>query len=760
MNPIIDKEFLLKEKMKCGVNLFTGAGFSTLPYKGASLPTADELCTEICEKYNISLEFGYDLEEVSALVPNQSYQSFLRERFRVTGCNELYNKINNINIQSLITTNIDNIPYCFISNVNRYYLKNILYYGANKSKNANIDYIPLHGDVINLNLPLYFGKFDLSIVEEINKELFNEMESRIFNTPTIFWGYGFHDKGVLKSIKRVLTKKIHDFWVQCMPNDKKMINFFRQIGANVIIADTESLLQWIGNTIIYSSNHEKDKILSNDLRQFLIPSITDSKLETLPASEYYVKGVTQWYSILTGQAYETSMVNKVYNDALQNKNTIVIGGDFVGKTTLLMQLAKKIESTNKIFIKDAISREEANFILSKLDNEETWVFCAKGSLDIDALCIFAKADNIKLISTTEDYSFESSKHLLDSIPHIKIEMGELDQFESERIYEHIPISLRKENFSYKESDDEKYSMLELISKNVNGVFTQQRITNILLSIQSKNQTAIRTIALASYLMSCDSALSTDIIYSFFNITEYKEVLDIISSVNSVLNDFDIQMSNDDANQDYFILRSKFFAKYASESFLRNRNLNHVYAEVIRDFTYKVSILKIYNYYIFKRKAYDGVLFANLFQEDGNKIYDFLYDKYKSPYTLQQRALFLGKLHKFAEAFSYIDKAHGELPNNFSIKNSKAILLFEANKEIGTGLAISQMDEAMRILEECYINDKRKVYHAQKYAEFSIFFYKEYKIDSYITKANKWISEIKSSTQKTLYLKKNLKFILS
>ena len=64
MKPVIDKELLLKKKMKSGVNLFTVPGFSTIPYNGVTLPTADELCKEICEKYNIQLEFGYDLDEV------------------------------------------------------------------------------------------------------------------------------------------------------------------------------------------------------------------------------------------------------------------------------------------------------------------------------------------------------------------------------------------------------------------------------------------------------------------------------------------------------------------------------------------------------------------------------------------------------------------------------------------------------------------------------------------------------------------------
>jgi len=386
MSVIIDREALFKEKLRTGINLFTGSGFSILPFNGSSLPTGKELCKEVCEKFGISKSYGDDLEAISALAPKQAYQLFLREKFTVTGCNILYNYINNINLKSFITTNIDNIPYFIISNINKYFLKNIAYYGSSKSINAKLDFIPLHGDVMDINSSLYFGKFDLAMVDDINRDLFDEMHTKLLDIPTLFWGYGFHDSGVLKTISRILDKKAQDFWVQCRPSDKNMITLFRDMRCNVIIADTENLLNWIKDNIQCNySEQEIVDVVSKDLNAYSIPNISD--VESLPAYEYYVNGVTHWYPILTKQAYESSMINNIYNEALNHKNIIIVGGHFVGKSTLLMQLALKIEATNKLFIKDPISKEEANFIVSKINNAEAWIFLKKGLLILNH-CVF------------------------------------------------------------------------------------------------------------------------------------------------------------------------------------------------------------------------------------------------------------------------------------------------------------------------------------------------------------------------------------
>ncbi len=99
------------------------------------------------------------------------------------------------------------------------------------------------------------------------------------------------------------------------------------------------------------------------------------------------------------------------------------------------------------------------------------------------------------------------------------------------------------------------------------------------------------------------------------------------------------------------------------------------------------------------------------------------------------------LGQFKEAFSAIDKALRQKPNNFSIKNTSAIILFEANRKELNETGRMKRIEAMDILAKCYSNDKRKDYHAHRFAEFSIEILKIDNNPQYIEQATNWINEI-------------------
>lgn len=103
------------------------------------------------------------------------------------------------------------------------------------------------------------------------------------------------------------------------------------------------------------------------------------------------------------------------------------------------------------------------------------------------------------------------------------------------------------------------------------------------------------------------------------------------------------------------------------------------------------------------------MFFDVFSDKGDEAYKEVYKKDPSAYTLQQWALYKAKTKRFPEAFSDIDKALHMQPNNFSIKNARAIILFEANMSKKTAEARKSQEEAMNILAECYKSDKRKVY---------------------------------------------------
>ena len=205
------------------------------------------------------------------------------------------------------------------------------------------------------------------------------------------------------------------------------------------------------------------------------------------------------------------------------------------------------------------------------------------------------------------------------------------------------------------------------------------------------------------------------------------------------------MGVNSATEDFFSLRSKLFA-FSSRSILIKEHKTD-FAKIIDDFITKETPYNIARYNVFRRKAYDAELFSNLFtKEQALSLYQHIYNYDKSPYTLQQWALCLMAFKEYKDAFIKIDKAISESPTNFSFRNSQAIIMFESNKDIETTEAKSYMHKAMSILKDCYLDDKRKLYHAQKFAEFAIYFSEKIRCHDYLFDAKTWLNEVATSSE--------------
>lgn len=759
----IQCEELFKSRLLTGINLFTGAGFSTLDSpSGYRLPTAQQLCEEIIDKFSIS-EVSKDdgLDYVSEFCPESDYQNYLRERFSVTDYNSLYDNLMKINIRSIVTTNIDNIIRKVVDKSTEFYIRNIREYGAPSKSQNELIYIPLHGDVSDINSKLFFGKFELSDVDSVNNDLFKQMYSTLSTNPTLFLGYGFNDNGVLKIVKEMMEQSPSDIWIQILPDDKKNKKLFEGKGCHIIEADTKSLLEWIGQ-VFQDCSKKSEEVDASVLKRYRIPSITE--VPAIPTNDYYKQGITDWYPVLAGVTYERDIVAKAENLALEKKNVILVGGHFTGKTTTLMQLARKINSNNKFYIEN-ITKEEAVFIKNQLNGKSAWIFYNNCCKDVESYLILANCENIKLIGTSDDYLLEIVKHLLpqNNIKYSLVDCNELSRSEATRLYQKLPEGIRKDCFTYKKYDDEKYSMLEFIANNVSGAYTKKHIANMFSTLKKDDDDLFKIVLLTSYLSEHGSAISYQIVSHLLNISIYPDAVNQINKTISYIRSYYLNIGSDATNQDYFILRSKLFAINARNVLIEKYRSE--YGTIIKNFALKESFFNILRYDIFRRKAYDAELFHSLFSyEEAMEIYSYLYGVDKNPYTLQQKALCRGLFGDYTKAFIDIDKALTSKPNNFSFRNSQAILLFECNHNNFVDGSIDYMKQAMDILEQCYFNDKRKIYHAQKFADFAIIMHNEYNCNDYLQKAHDWLVEMTQErnmdTKRTIRLKENLTSILS
>lgn len=760
---IANKE-LFKHYLKSGIVLFTGAGFSLLKSpSGNVLPKASDLCQDVIDYFDLKeVLSGIDdvqLSYVSEFCPYSEYQEYLRKRFYCQDYNELYDVIDRINISAYATTNIDNIIRMVISKSKRYYLHNIKEFGAPSKTGNELLYIPLHGDVMDGSSKLYFGMFELSDVDNDNGDLFNQLFASIEGKPILFIGYSFNDAGVRKIVNKLLRKRPADIWVQCMPNDAKQIRLFENLRCNIIKGDTFSLLSWIKDHCDENDGGEEtieDYCFDEKLKKYRIPTATD--VEAVRLEDFYKRGITNWYSIIYDNAYERRIVNEAIDKALENKRILICGCKFSGKTTTLMQISRKVQAKEKYYI-TAITKDEAVFMLNNIGERPAWVFFNNCCDDIDALLEFAKRDNIYLVGTSDDYKYESIRHILVSkkVSLKVLNCNEISRDEALAMYNKIPTGIKKNKFLYREDDYEKYTMLEFIERNVEHAETERSITDMLKKIKKEREDIFKILAIASYLTDNGSAISYLIVSHVLKINPFPDAFEKVQDAINYLRDYynfesfydDSEMTMQDKDAlaliDYFVLRSKIFSTY-TKNILKN-DFREDFAEIIYDFLIGESTYNIFRYHVYRITAYDASLFHDLFSlEKADKIYSFLYEQNESAFILQQQALCQARFGDFDNAFYNIDRALCMLPNNFSIKNSQAIIWFQKNIAINTPESIEYLHKAMGILNECFENDNRKLFHAQKFAEFAIDLYKKYDIADYIEMANRWMQDMTSDDE--------------
>jgi len=221
----------------------------------------------------------------------------------------------------------------------------------------------------------------------------------------------------------------------------------------------------------------------------------------------------------------------------------------------------------------------------------------------------------------------------------------------------------------------------------------------------------------------------------------REVLEMRNDLDDLLKDY---YSNEllDQDMDFYYPRSYFIAESIIKSAPRD-----VLKQVMNKVIDRVPTVQIYNYNTFKKHAFDKSIVSKAFPDwkEGKEFYEraFLYD-FKNPYVLQQGALYLSMKKKYHDAFSWIDRAITMTNNkHFSIRNSHAIILFDANYNVDSTDAERQLDASMDILSQCINSDLRTTFHAKTYADQAVRYYNKYGNDravSYLNQAKLWLEK--------------------
>lgn len=753
-----DNKATFENAINNGINLFLGAGFSVLAKntKNEDLLIGNQLAEDLRSVFKV--EGDFTLPQVATILENsrrQEFYEYLINKYQVGGFDDRYYCLQKLNIKSIYTTNIDDLVFKIYENCRDRYLTDVSHEGSKVNEPASIDYSALHGCVKFSDRKLIFDVSSLNNAYSNSPRIWNYLSQSIEKSPTLFWGYGLSDSGVIQSLTSVRTLKSvqKPMWIILTENSSGSAPYYEAMGFNIIISDTSSFLDYLNTIESYKGQsakpHSKDEIEYFFGKNFVPKSSVG--LAVNPISAFFMGNPPTWSNIFGGQIYRTSHFSKIQNEIYSGKNSIVLGGPVTGKTTLMMLLAVYTDVDGHKLVFDNLSERNAELILEIFRNKKVIVFVDNLSASVDGFNRLSKSKNVLLLGFDRTHSYGIISHLIDEHNFTFHNVTELTDQDIQGIYDILPIEQRQSklhrstNLTY-----DKDSIFEFISRNVKYPRIESRFAEALVDLQERDPLLSEFLILLSYVHTTRVPVSFDMLCSYFqnDISGFEEIYQMRDDLVDMVKDYSGELVVDD-NQDYFYPRSI----YSAETILKVANRKSI-KHVIQKALSNIPSAQIPYYYTYHRYAFDKNLIGRVFEDwkEGKEFYEQAYEfDFKNPYVLQQGALYLSNKKRFTEAFHWIDKAITQSKDRFfSIRNSHAIILFEANinSKEESSVIRSQLDKSMSILERCYRDDKRRIFHVIRYAEQTKEYSKRYFDDQtkhYIKTSKEWLnSEIRQN----------------
>lgn len=747
-NITIEHQNTLEHALKNGVNLFVGAGFSTLAKdkSGNCLPVGVQLGKELATYFGKNN--NYTLPQICTILESSSqkeYHDYLVSRFTVDYIDPLYYNITRINVKSIYTTNIDDLIIKIYKKKNDCFLNSQYEEGPSTDPNA-INYLALHGSVVSYPHRFVFDINTLATIYNDVPRIWSCLAREIEMRPTIFIGYGFNDSSVIQAItsQQRFQSLRKDIWVVLRKEDQQYADLYQSMGFKIICADLVDFLSYLGD---FSENIPhidiKDERIAL-LKEYMIPHTIQELSSQRAISEFYGGSTPRWSDILSNLLYKTHYYSVIMNHIYdrKKKNVVIIGAPVSGKTTLMMQAAKDVHDIGLKLFFTSLTVQRAEFIAKLIDNDSAVLFIDNLYDSIDAIPCLNKP-NIKLVCTERSHNYNIISHLIDEDTFNIVNVTSLNDMDLQGIYNSLPDSIRT-TYLKKETELSLYgkdSIFEFVIRNVNIQNIRDRYKEALKKLETDDRDLAEFLALCAYAHSCHIPLSFEMAYDYFEGFNYNDIFTLKEDANGIIKDYipDDEMKYEE--MDYYYPRSLYIAEVildaCSSSLLK---------DVLKTFITNIPSIRVCNYKVFRKYAFDKVKALRAFDnwKDGRDFYEqaFLYER-ENPYVLQQGALYLAQKRQFEEAFVWIERARNMTDDKyFSIRNSHAIILFNANIE-KNGLDVrTELDRSMSILEKCMNNDSRKRFHANVYGTQAIKYFRKYgdtKANQYLLQALEWLN---------------------
>lgn len=755
--------------MKTGINVFVGAGFSLYAYdkKKQNLPSGNGLVDELKSMFNVK---AASLSMISTILQRKAkteFKAFLTERFSVDSYESFYDNLNLVNVKSYFTTNIDNlIPKIVSAENSKRFINDLLVNGENSDANR-INYLPLHGCVENPENEYVFDVQSLATTFGNNSRIWSYLSNACEKNPTIFLGYSYSDNSVIQALSsyRTFENAQKEKWILLYNPTDDQIEFYEALDFTIIKGEIKEFLELLPNILDneeLSGKKNEEEEIRDIFKNNLVP-LDNRNQVSRPIIDFFRGQVPIWSDILSNKIYRVSYYKQIQDSIYnQNRQTIVIGAPVSGKTTLAMLLAYNVQFEGVKLMYSGLTLSKVDFILKILGNLKALIFVENFTDNIEAFLKLSQAKNITVVGVDRSQFYSTVSHMLTPQMFDIINVTELSDNDIQGVFNSVPVEIKASSMKTKRKSKDIYaadSIYEFVIRNIKGQNIVERYKKIIHDLEHDDSNLMEFLLLCAYMHKCRVPLSIEVAYSYFSdIYNYQDVLEMKDELEDMLSEF--EGSNDllDSSIEYYYPRTYFIAeailKYSSPLLLKK-----IMSKVIDN----VPKYLIYNFKTFRKIAFDSLLTAKAFVDwkDGMDFYKsaYLYDN-ENPYVLQQGALFLSKKKQYQEAFKWIDKAINSTNDKyFSIRNSHAIILFDANYELElNNMVEEQLDRSMEILHKCYHDDSRKIFHAIVYADQAERYFikaNSEKTINYLQQAKKWLKEESSNNSWNYELKQRL-----
>ena len=725
---VIQNENSFQHALRTGVNLFAGSGFSILSKdaRGTLLPLGNALCKELVDAFDIPFHTNTTLAQVSTILnstKSQAFREFLINRFTVSKFDHRYFSIKNINIQCLLTTNIDDLFYKIYSESDGKYLNDIDFRGPSRSDELAVDAIWLHGCVRNPHREFTFSAIDVASAAHIDHTRWQLLSAQMEKRPTIFVGYSMNDAGFLHALHPATTggRSKAEMWAVFPPGlSQSEVEYLRALGIQIVEADISAFLDYVhgldAKTGIDRSSSDHSQIRSR------FPSLTipdQGSVPVRPLADFFIGAPPTWSDVFSHRLHRTEHFTRIRDLLLGSQSVLVVGIPASGKTTLMMQLAADVPFNGVTLVSDSVTSEQADSIVKRLDGAPAIVFIDQCCDEVDGFTKLVEAPSVVVAGFDDEHNLEIVTHLIPRSKVKVVPVTELADRDVQAILETVIPSIRSRGNTLRMESSEVPSLFEIIESNILTPTLSTRYLDVMKRLGKSNLHAFDLLLVNCYVHNCRVPVSLDMLIAYFgeSVSGYGEIYKIRDVVGSLIADAPDAVVED--NQDYYVPRSTL----VSRAVLDQVSTPQLRRMLLR-FQERVKPFRISRFDVFRRRAFDHRLISRAFDrwQDGMEFYEKVYQEDRNPYTYQHGALYLSRKKRYAEAFRWIDDAvNATGGRNFTIRNSHARIMFEANigGDHSDPITRQTLFDSMDILSECYSSDRRKTYHAIVFAEHGL-----------------------------------------